>query len=79
MRRSAILHRMVMDIEQKYPNKPNFGLVVALACVTAVVIFGLALAFLEVDNGHLTFKHHSAHPTSQLVMPASNRYLESAA
>jgi hypothetical protein len=68
-----------MDIEQKYPNKPNFGLVVGLAGAAMLVIFVLALVFLQIENGHLTLRHHSAHPTSQLVMPQSNGYLESAA
>jgi hypothetical protein len=68
-----------MDIEQKYPNKPNFGLVVGLAGATIAVIFVLALVFLQIENGHVTFRHHSAHPTSQLMMPQRDGYLESAA
>jgi hypothetical protein len=68
-----------MDIEQKLPNKPSFGFVVGLACATIVVIFALALVFLRVDEGHLGFRHHSAHPTSQLTLPQMNGYLESAA
>jgi hypothetical protein len=29
----------------------------------------LAYFFVSFDGKHLTFRHHSAHPTSQLVMP----------
>jgi hypothetical protein len=68
-----------MDIEQKLPNKPSFGFVVGLAFIVILIFFGLALAFLQVDQGHLGFRHHSAHPTSQLTMPQISGYLESAA
>jgi hypothetical protein len=33
-------------------------------------IFILAYLFVDFDGGHLTFRHHRAHPTSQLVLPA---------
>jgi hypothetical protein len=66
-----------MEIEQTLPKKPNFLLILGLFCVTILVIFALALTFLEVDKGHLGLRHHSAHPTSQLVMPAA--HLESEA
>jgi hypothetical protein len=59
-----------MEIEQHAPNGPNFLLVVLLACGTILVIFVLALFFVHFDGKHLTFRHHSAHPTSQLVLPA---------
>ncbi len=58
-----------MDIEQIRPKKPNFGLVVGLSCATLVIIFVFALFFVHFDGKHLTFRHHSAHPTSQLVLP----------
>jgi hypothetical protein len=58
-----------MDIEQKLPNKPNFLLIVGLFCVTILVIFVLAYFFVDFDGKHLTFHHHRAHPTSELVMP----------
>jgi hypothetical protein len=68
-----------MDIEQKLPNTPNFGLVVGLAGATILMVFVLALLFLKIDQGHLGFRHHSAHPTSQLTMPQPGGYFESAA
>jgi RsiW-degrading membrane proteinase PrsW (M82 family) len=59
-----------MEVEQVRPNKPNFFLVVILFCATLVIIFVLALFFVHFDGKHLTFRHHSAHPTSRLVLPA---------
>jgi hypothetical protein len=59
-----------MDIEQLPPNKPNFLLVVILSGVVLIAIFILAYFFVSFDGNHLTFRHHSAHPTSQLVLPA---------
>jgi hypothetical protein len=61
-----------MEIEQKLPNGPNFFLIVILFCVTILIIFGLALFFVHFDGKHLTFRHHSAHPTSQSVYPGGN-------
>jgi hypothetical protein len=55
-----------MDIEQLPPNKPNFAMVLAVFCVTILVVFLVALLFVRVDGGHLTFRHHRAHPNSQL-------------
>jgi len=69
-----------MEIEQIAPKKPNFLLVVLLAGAAILVFFALALSFLEIDKGHLSLRHHSAHPTSQLVLPSvAGRYLASAA
>ncbi len=58
-----------MDIEQLPPNQPNFLLVVILSGVALVVIFILAIVFVHFDGKHLTFRHHHANPTSQLVLP----------
>jgi hypothetical protein len=58
-----------MEIEQKLPNGPNFGLIVGLFCATLLIIFVLALFFVHFDGKHLTFRHHNAHPTSQLLVP----------
>jgi hypothetical protein len=63
------------DIEQISPKQPNFGLVVGLSCATLLIIFVLALFFVHFDGKHLTFRHHTAHPTSQLVFPPSFKAL----
>ena len=60
-----------MEIEQLPPKQPNFLLVVILFCVTLLVVFVLACLFVRFDGKHLTFRHRLAHPTSQLVLPAS--------
>jgi hypothetical protein len=59
-----------MEIEQKLPNGPNFGLVVGLFCATLLIVFVLALIFIRFDGKHLTFRHHDRHPTSRLTLPA---------
>jgi len=59
-----------MEIEQISPKQPNFLLVVLLAGLTILVVFAFALFFVHFDGKHLTFRHHPAHPTSQLVLPA---------
>jgi hypothetical protein len=59
-----------MEIEQLPPEKPNFLLILILACATILVLFIVAYIFVRSDSGHLGFRHHRAHPTSQLVMPA---------
>jgi flagellar basal body-associated protein FliL len=59
-----------MEIEQINPRKPNFLLVVILSGITILILFVLALFFIHFDGKHLTFRHHSAHPTSQLRQPA---------
>jgi hypothetical protein len=58
-----------MQLEQLPPNKPNFLLVVLLSGAALIVIFLLAYLFVNFDGKHLTFRHHPAHPTSQLVLP----------
>jgi len=58
-----------MEIEQILPKKPNFLLILGLFCVTILVIFALALTFLDVEKGHLSLRHHDQHPTSRLVSP----------
>ncbi len=66
-----------MEIEQTLPKKPNFLLILGLFCVTILVVFALALMFLDVEKGHLSFRHHDQHPTSRMVMPGA--HLESEA
>jgi hypothetical protein len=61
-----------MDINQYPPNKPNFGLVVALAGATLLLIFVVAYFFVRIEGNHLVFKHHSREPHSQLILPATN-------
>jgi hypothetical protein len=58
-----------MDINQYPPNKPNFGLVVALAGATLLLIFVVAYFFVRIEGNHLVFKHHSREPHSQLILP----------
>lgn len=58
-----------MEIEQRPPNQPNFLLIVLLFGGALIVIFILAILFVRFDGKHLTFRHHGAHPTSQLVLP----------
>ncbi len=60
-----------MEIEQTLPKKPNFLLILGLFCVTILVVFALALTFLEVDKGHLGLRHHDRHPTSRLILPVA--------
>jgi hypothetical protein len=62
-----------MEIEQLPPKQPNFLLVVILFGVTLLVIFVLAWLFVSFDGKHLTFRHHRAHPTSQLILPIHAR------
>ena len=59
-----------MELEQLPPNKPNFLLILILFGVSILVIFVVAYFFVDFDGKHLTFRHHSAHPTSQLIVPA---------
>jgi hypothetical protein len=61
-----------MEIEQIKPKKPNFLLIVALFCVTILLIFVLAWCFLDFDSGHLGLRHHTQHPTSRLEIPATS-------
>jgi tellurite resistance protein TehA-like permease len=58
-----------MEIEQLPPKQPNFLRVVILFGVSLILIFILAMIFVRFDGNHLTFRHHSSHPTSQLVLP----------
>ena len=57
-----------MEIEQISPKKSNFLLVVILFCVALLGIFVLAYLFLSFDGKHLSMRHHSAHPTSRLIL-----------
>ncbi len=56
------------DIEQKSPNQPNFGLVVALFCAALLVFFAVTVFFLHGRRNHLHF-HHRANPNAQLALP----------
>jgi hypothetical protein len=56
-----------MDIEQQRPNKPNFGLVVAIAGVVMLGIFVVALLTLRWDGKRLVPRHESRHPVSAVV------------
>jgi len=58
-----------MEIEQLPPKQPNFLLIVILFGLSILVIFVLAYFFVSFDGKHLTFRHHPAHPTSQLILP----------
>jgi flagellar basal body-associated protein FliL len=58
-----------MEIEQLPPKKPNFLLIVILFCVTLIVVFVIAYFFIAFNGKHLTFHRHTAHHTSQLVLP----------
>ncbi len=60
-----------MELEQTSPNKPNFLAVVLAACAVILVFFVLAYFFVDFEGGHLTFRHHRAHPTSRLVLPGT--------
>jgi hypothetical protein len=66
-----------MDINDYPPNKPNFGLIVALFCATLLVVFVLAYFFVRIDGNHLTFKHHSPEPHSLLILPNARQTLSS--
>jgi hypothetical protein len=57
-----------MRLEQLPPNKPNFGLIVALFCATLLVLFVFAYFFVRIEGNHLVFKHHSGEPHSQLLI-----------
>ncbi len=59
-----------MEIEQLPPHKPNFLLILILFVVAILVIFVVAYFFVDFDGKHLTFRHHTAHHTSQLIVPA---------
>jgi len=62
-----------MNIEQIKPNKPNFGVVVALASVSLLVIIVVAYFMLHWGGRDFLPHHTSAHPTSQLTMPGYGR------
>ena len=62
-----------MEIEQQPPESPNFLLILILACVAILVLFVVAYFFVDFNSGHLGFRHHQAHQTSQLLLPAAPR------
>lgn len=59
-----------MEIEQVSPKKPNFSLILGLFCLTLLLTLVVAYFFVDLNGKHLTLRHHSAHPTSQLILPA---------
>jgi len=59
-----------LQIEQYPPNKPNFLLVVLLACAVLLVIFVLAYLFVDFEGGHIHIRHRHANPNAQLIRPA---------
>ncbi len=61
----------IEDIEQTKPNKPNFGLVVGLFCVTLLTVLVLALFFLKFDGKHVTFRHRASQPNSSITVAPS--------
>jgi hypothetical protein len=61
-----------MEIEERPPNGPNFGLIVALFGVTILVIFIVAYCALRWDH-HLVPHHVAKHATSRLVMPVARK------
>jgi hypothetical protein len=72
-----------MDIEQVSPKKPNFLLILILFCATILVIFVLAYLFVDLEGGHLTFRHHARYkkktPRRQDAKIRPGDYLESPA
>jgi len=65
-----------MNIEELPPNKPNFGLVVALAVATLLIVFVVAYFTLDWDGKRLVPHDFSKHNTSALHLPTtSNRRL----
>jgi len=56
----------IEDFEETKPDGPNFLLIVGLFCATILIVFVVAYAFVDFEGGHLTFRHHRAHPSSEL-------------
>jgi hypothetical protein len=61
-----------LQIEQYPPNKPNFLLVVLLACAVLLVFFVLAYLFVDFEGGHIHIRHRHANPNAWLLRPANN-------
>ena len=59
----------VMELEELPPNKPKFGLIVALSAVIMLIFFVVAYCTLDWDGKRFVPHHHSAHPTSRLEAP----------
>lgn len=62
-----------MAIEQVRPNKPNFGLILGLFCVTILAILVLAYLFVDFDGTHLRFRQHARGMHSSLSLPATDQ------
>ena len=56
-----------------YPKGPNFGLIVALACIAMLLVFAAALFVLRGDRRLLPHRP-DPHPTSSLVVPGTGTY-----
>ena len=58
-----------MELEELPPNKPKFGLIVALSAVILLILLVVAYCSLDWVGKRLVPHHHSAHPTSRLEAP----------
>lgn len=58
-----------MQLEQVKPNKPSFGLVVALSAVALIIIFVGAWLILEWSGHQKKKPPFTKHPVSQLALP----------
>jgi hypothetical protein len=61
-----------LQIEQYPPNKPNFLLVVLLACAVLFAVLLLAYLFVDFEGGHIHIRHRRANPNAQLIRPVHN-------
>jgi len=59
-----------LQIEQYPPNKPNFLLVVLLACAVLLVFFVLAYFFIDFEGGHIKIRRRHVNPNAWLIPPA---------
>ena len=59
-----------MQIEQYPPNKPNFLLVVLLACAVLLIFFVLAYFFIDFEGGHIKIRRRHVNPNAWLILPA---------
>ena len=63
-----------MEIEEIKPNKPNFGMVVALFAVTILVVILAAVALLAWRGKQTTKAPFTKHPLSRLSLPNRGPY-----
>jgi len=62
-----------LQIYQRSPNKPNFLLVVLLACAVMLVFFVLAYLFIDLEGGDIHIRHRHANPNAHLIRHVGNR------